>query len=71
MNKFFCPLRDVIVWFMRATGIGYKRFPNLVGSEVDPNTGDKLLVKSDQMVEQVEKLERELRKIGVYPSGSR
>lgn len=64
MIKGFCPLGIMIVWFKRATGIGYKKFPPL---EVDTKVTRRLKEDSDDLVVQLEQLERDLRRRGHLP----
>jgi hypothetical protein len=65
-NNRFCPLKRLIVWLKRATGLGYSKYPPLPDSPpVDPQTGERLKKKSDEVVQEVERLEKELGKLGI------
>lgn len=56
--------RDILIWVKRATGVGYRRFAPLVGNEIDVDKSRYLRLRSDKLVDDVEQLEMELRKIG-------
>lgn len=65
-NKRFCPSRSLVKWIKRATGVGYRKFPPLSQEPiVDPRLADPLKRKSDQVVREVERLEAELRRLGI------
>lgn len=60
-------LKTILTWVSRATGFGYEQFPPL-----DPykERSVDLVRKSDTLVTQVEKLDRELRRHGRLSSDS-
>ena len=65
-NKRFCPSKSLVRWIKRATGIGYRKFPPLpTESVVNPRMAEPLRKKSDQIVREVERLEAELRRLGI------
>jgi hypothetical protein len=57
-------LNDILVWASRATGIGYRAYPPLVGSEIDPQKTKESKEIADKLVRDMEALHRELRRIG-------
>jgi hypothetical protein len=59
-------MKTAIVWAKRATGVGYKDFPPLSKEPlIHPERGDLLKQKSSQVVKEVERLERELSRLGI------
>ena len=62
-EKKFCPVLDTIVWLKRATGIGYRAFPPIMGGVVPHGEQDRLKNKSNEVARDVERLERELRRV--------
>ena len=54
-----------IVWLKRATGIGYKTYDPLVGGDIDIDEVTRKIRRADRLVRDVERLERELRRIGL------
>jgi hypothetical protein len=63
---FLC-LNQIVIWLKRATGIGYKKFPPLPKTMVvDPRAADPIKRKSDVVVREIERLERELRRRGIH-----
>jgi hypothetical protein len=59
------PLKSIITWLKRATGVGYRRYDPLVGRDVDVEKSARLRERTDKLVRDVDQLERELRKIGL------
>ena len=58
------------MWAKRATGIYYRDFPPLPSSPlVDTESGERLKRKSDEVVREVERLELELRRVGLRAMG--
>lgn len=55
------PMEFISVWFKRATGIGYEEYPPLT---VYKRNAEEMKVKTDDLVVQVEQLERDLRRRG-------
>lgn len=60
MNGFH-PWKCLVVWFKRATGIGYREFPSL---EDKKQRAADLRYNSNDLVVQVEQLERDIRRRG-------
>lgn len=58
-------LNDILIWASRATGIGYRHYPPLVGNEIDPKKAQEFNELADKLVRDVDRLDRELRRIGV------
>lgn len=65
MAEKWCPLKDAINWMSRATGIGYHPPPPLA-PQVE--YAQAVQQKTDELVIQVEQLERELRRRGELPA---
>lgn len=61
LAKKYCPIRLMVVWIKRATGIGYREFPPL---NISSENTKKLRKNSDDLVIQIEQLERDLRRRG-------
>lgn len=62
----FCPVGRIVVWIKRATGIYYRDFPPLPTDPiVHPDCGGRLKRKSSEIVREVERLEEELRRLGI------
>lgn len=57
-------LKTAFVWISRATGLGYQPYPPLVGSEVSVDHAIKFKHKTDKLVLDVQRLDRELRRRG-------
>lgn len=64
MARGLCTLKTAIIWFKRATGIGYVEFPPL---DINPQAAKELKINSDDLVLQMEQLERDLRRRGQLP----
>jgi hypothetical protein len=65
-EKRYCPFKTIIKWAKRATGVAYKKYPPLpTEPSVDVECTKRLKEKSDQIVSEVEQLERELTRIGL------
>lgn len=62
-EKKFCPVMDAVVWLKRATGVGYREFPPIVGGVVPHDEHDKLRAKTNEVARDVERLERELLRV--------
>ncbi len=60
-------MHTAMIWLSRATGIGYRPYPPIVGGIVPSDYADQLVVKSDEIERQIEMLERELRRRGHLP----
>lgn len=58
-------MEEVVTWLKRATGIGYVTYDPLVGGEIDVDDAAMRLRRVDRLVRDVERLERELRRIGL------
>jgi hypothetical protein len=58
------PLKEILKWMSRATGIGYNWYDPMVQQDVDVKKARDLREKADKLAYDVERLERELRQHG-------
>lgn len=56
---------NVVLWLKRATGVGYATFDPLAGGVIDIDEQTRKMRRADRLVRDVERLEYELRRIGL------